>query len=44
LVGNKGRPCTFKLDPESGENNGCQIFRLGDIVSMAGGNFSKYSN
>jgi hypothetical protein len=41
LVGNNGKPCPFKQDMITGENNGCQIFRLGDIVSLAGGDFSK---
>ena len=41
LVGNNGKPCRYNLDPETGKSNGCQIFRLGDIVSWSGGNFSK---
>ena len=41
LVGNKGKPCPFVQDDVTGDNNGCQIFRLGDIVALAGGNFSK---
>ena len=43
LVGNNGKPCLFKQDNETGENNGCQIFKLGDIVELAGGNFSRFS-
>jgi hypothetical protein len=35
LIGNKGRPCLY-----SKSKPGCQIFRLGDMVEMAGGNFS----
>jgi hypothetical protein len=41
LIANNGKPCTFKQDELTGQNNGCQIIRLGDIVSLAGGNFSK---
>jgi hypothetical protein len=37
LIGNNGNPCLFtKQKPDQG----CQIFRLGDRVEMAGGNFS----
>ena len=39
LIGKGGRPCMYQATPEG--NNGCQIFRLGDIVMLAGGNFSK---
>lgn len=39
LIGNNGRPCLFKKTSRG--NNGCQIFRLGDMVELAGGNFSK---
>jgi hypothetical protein len=38
LVGEGGKPCQYNV---TGENNGCQIFRLGDIVAAAGGNFSQ---
>ena len=38
LISNNGRPCLFKAkDPDQG----CQIFKLGDMVQMAGGNYSK---
>ena len=40
LIGKGGRPCMFKFLPDGG-NNGCQIFRLGDMVTYAGGNFSE---
>ena len=40
LIGGNGRPCTFQWT-EDGGNNGCQIFRLGDMVTWAGGNFSQ---
>ena len=32
--------CIFKVNADK-ENNGCQIFRLGDMVQLAGGNFSR---
>ena len=38
LISNKGRPCLYK---KNSPDEGCQIFRLGDMVEMAGGNFSK---
>ena len=38
LISNRGRPCLFKPDTR---DQGCQIFRLGDMVEMAGGNYSK---
>lgn len=38
LIANKGRPCLYK---RPNPDPGCQIFRLGDIVELAGGNFSK---
>ena len=38
LISNKGRPCLYKKE---NPDEGCQIFRLGDMVSLAGGNFSK---
>jgi len=41
LVANNGMPCMFKQDPVTGENNGCQIFKLGEMVAYAGGNFSQ---
>ena len=45
LVANKGRPCFYQRAPDADnfddKNNGCQIFRLGDMVRFAGGNFSK---
>ncbi|XP_059086038.1 P2X purinoceptor 4-like isoform X2 [Tigriopus californicus] len=37
LISNNGRPCLFKKDRP---DPGCQIFRLGDMVELAGGNFS----
>jgi len=40
LIGNNRRPCMFKVNAKK-ENNGCQIFRLGDMVQLAGGNFSR---
>jgi len=40
LIGNNKRPCMFKVNANR-ENNGCQIFRLGDMVQLAGGNFSR---
>jgi len=39
LIGKNGRPCMYKATMDG--NNGCQIFRLGDIITLAGGNFSK---
>ena len=39
LIGKNGRPCMYKATMDG--NNGCQIFRLGDIITFAGGNFSK---
>ena len=41
LVGNNGKPCRYIQDPKTGENNGCQIFPIGDLVSKAKGNFSR---
>ena len=41
LVANDGNPCLFQQDPVTGENNGCQIFKLGEMVAYAGGNFSQ---
>ena len=39
LISNNGRPCLYKIhDPDPG----CQIFRLGDMITMAGGNFTEY--
>ena len=38
IVSKNGTPCYFQ--PNSG-NNLCQIFRLGDIVSLAGDNFNR---
>lgn len=40
LVANNGMPCMFKQDPETKESNGCQIFKLGEMLAYAGGNFS----
>ena len=40
LIGKNNKPCMFEVT-ENG-NNGCQIFRLGHIVQLAGGNFSRY--
>lgn len=40
LIGHGGRPCMFKQTKEGG-NNGCQIFRLGTMVNLAGGNFTQ---
>ena len=44
----KNKPCLYKRG-EGGnniddKNNGCQIFELGKMVEMAGGNFSQYVN
>ena len=39
LIGKNNKPCMFEVT-ENG-NNGCQIFRLGHIVQLAGGNFSR---
>ena len=41
MIGNNGKACDYKENPETGENNGCQIFRLGDITAKANGNFSR---
>jgi hypothetical protein len=41
LVGNNGTPCDYEENLLTGENNGCQIFRLEDIISKAKGNFSR---
>ena len=41
LIGGGGRPCTFEWTEDGSGNNGCQIFRLGDMVTWAGGNFSQ---
>ena len=38
---NKNNNCNFNVNSTTGQNNKCHIFRLGDIVSLAGGNFSK---
>lgn len=40
LIGKNGTPCMFKKLAD-GSNNGCQIFRLGDMVALAHGNFSQ---
>lgn len=40
LIGKNGKPCMYKK-LEDGSTNGCQIFRLGDMVSLANGNFSQ---
>ena len=42
LIGHNGKPCLFKLDKKTGENNGCQIFKLEEIVELAGGNFNRF--
>ena len=39
LISNNGRPCLFKA---KNPDQGCQIFKLGDMVEMAGGNYSKW--
>ena len=43
LVGNGGKACLYerKGDNYNDLNNGCQIFRLGDMVRYAGGNFAQ---
>ncbi len=41
LIGKDGKPCMFKKFPD-GNNNGCQIFRLGDMVEFAQGNWSQW--
>jgi hypothetical protein len=43
LIGEQGKPCMYKRT-EDGGNNGCQIFRLGDMIANAGGNFSRYAS
>ena len=41
----KNKPCLYKRgkggDNSDDKNNGCQIFELGKMVEMAGGNFSE---
>ena len=39
LISNRGRPCLYKKDDP---DHGCQIFRLGDMVELAGGNFTRW--
>ena len=41
LIGNNGRPCIYGSNEDHTINNGCQIFKLGDMVTYAGGNFSQ---
>ena len=41
LNANNEKQCDFKKEKITDNSIGCQIFRLGDIVSLAGGNFSK---
>ena len=46
IVTCKNKPCLYERG-EGGNNiddlnNGCQIFELGKMVEMAGGNFSQY--
>ena len=39
LISNNGRPCFYTKD---NPDEGCQIFKLGEMVDMAGGNFSRF--
>ena len=41
MIGSNGTACVFQEDAETGENNGCQIFHLGEMISKAKGNFSR---
>ena len=43
LVGNDGKACLYDREGDNydDQNNGCQIFRLGDMVRYAGGNFAR---
>ena len=38
LIADGGKPCLFTI---ANPDPGCQIFRLGEMVELAGGNFSE---
>lgn len=36
--------CYYEMDPQTGRNNGCRIFKLKDLIEWTGGNFTRWVN